>query len=101
MLSGIFLVYFFSQFFKKFNFRILNKIFNLNAFKYCLPFQNSLNHELVCVIRNASVEWVEKNANCFYRKSDDDNLKRLIEFCYLIYQDLLTAQRFYDPIFKK
>ncbi|RNA09727.1 BAI1-associated 3-like [Brachionus plicatilis] len=84
----------------KFIHQILNKIFNSDAFKCCLPFQNSLIHELSSVIKNASTDWVDKNTTSFFRKSEDDNLKKLIELCYTVYLDLLTAQRFYDPIFK-
>ncbi|CAF0819214.1 unnamed protein product [Brachionus calyciflorus] len=80
--------------------RILSKIFNMNAFKYCFPFQNSLIHELVLVIKNASNDWFDRTADGYFRKSEDDSLKKLIEFTYLVYSDLLIAQNFYDSIFK-
>jgi hypothetical protein len=31
--------------------KILNKIYNMSAFKYCFPFQNALNHELLIILK--------------------------------------------------
>ena len=99
-------------------------IFNMDAFKYCFPFQNSLMHELVSTlkvtfllisfkidkyqninsiyftIQNATLDWFEKIYEFYLRKSEDDTVKKLIEFTQHVYIDILLAFKYYKPIFE-
>ena len=46
--------------------KFLNKLFNMNAYRYCFPFHNSLGHEMLIVLKNASIAWFQKaKAKCF------------------------------------
>ena len=40
--------------------KFLNKLFNMTAYKYCFPFHNSLNHELLIILKNSSTTWFQK-----------------------------------------
>lgn len=80
--------------------KLLNKIFNMDAFKYAFPFQNSLIHELVTILKNATSDWFEKMCEFHLRKSDDDAIKKLIEFTQAVYIDVLIAFKHYKTIFE-
>lgn len=97
----------------------------MDAFKYTFPFQNSLIHELVTILKvwnflnlfdiilciskfyfcffssqNATSDWFEKMCEFHLRKSDDDAIKKLIEFAQAVYIDVLIAFKYYKTIFE-
>ncbi|CAF0764647.1 unnamed protein product [Didymodactylos carnosus] len=62
---------------------IISKLYNMEVFRYCCPFQNSLQHEVSTII-----------------KSDEDTLHCASELCYVVIADAHAAVKYYNPIFE-
>lgn len=69
------------------------------AFKYCFPFQNTLNHELTNILKRSVMEWLEKTRDKFFY-NEEDQMRRLVEFLHVVYIDVYLVYKYYSPIFE-
>ncbi|CAF3367333.1 unnamed protein product [Rotaria socialis] len=82
---------------------ILAKLHGMEVFRYCCPFQNSLQYELTSMMKTSTIEWFDRMATQITKprlRSDEDTLRNAIELVYLMVGDAHSSIKYYNPIFE-
>ncbi|CAF1561477.1 unnamed protein product, partial [Rotaria magnacalcarata] len=69
---------------------IVAKLHSMEVFRYCCPFQNSLQHELSLIITAGTMEWFDRmviNITKPRLRSDEDILRNTSELIYVLIAD--------------
>ncbi|CAM4874974.1 unnamed protein product [Rotaria socialis] len=82
---------------------IVAKLHSMEVFRYCCPFQNSLQHELSLIITAGTMEWFDRMVTNITKprlRSDEDILRNTSELVYVLIADAHSAVKYYNPIFE-
>ncbi|CAF3705022.1 unnamed protein product [Rotaria sp. Silwood1] len=69
---------------------IVAKLHSMEVFRYCCPFQNSLQHELSLIITAGTMEWFDRMVTDITKprlRSDEDVLHSTSELVYVLIAD--------------
>ena len=65
--------------------KFLNRLCNMNAYKYWFPFHNSLGHELLIVLKSGASNWFQKaKAKCFGKVKKNKKLSYFVAFIFYL-----------------
>ncbi|CAF1066209.1 unnamed protein product [Adineta ricciae] len=82
---------------------IVGKLHSMEVFRYCCPFQNSLQHELSLIIKAGTIEWFDRMVAEITKprlRSDEDILRNTSELVYVLIADAHSAVKYYNPVFE-
>ncbi|CAF0914776.1 unnamed protein product [Rotaria sordida] len=82
---------------------IVAKLHNMEVFRYCCPFQNSLQHELSLILKAGTMEWFDRMVIHITKprlRSDEEILRNTSELVYVLLADAHSAVKYYNPIFE-
>ncbi|CAG5125590.1 unnamed protein product, partial [Candidula unifasciata] len=83
--------------------KCLSTIYNMNAFRKCLPFHRELPSDILSLVKKSTIEWYGRIHNSFQAqmKEDDDLLQGLIELCNHLNGDVFKAYHNYNQLFEE
>ncbi|XP_041363362.1 BAI1-associated protein 3-like [Gigantopelta aegis] len=81
--------------------RCLAKIYDMQAFKKCCPFEKELHLEITAIIKKGTQEWYERifSLCSSHSKQDDEGLSMLIKLTNHLNADMSRSQQFYQELF--
>ncbi|UJR38386.1 hypothetical protein I4U23_031055 [Adineta vaga] len=82
---------------------IIGKLYSMEVFHYCCPFQNNLQYELTSIIKTGTIEWFDRMVSQITKprlRSDEDILRNTSELVYVIIADAYSAVKYYNPVFE-